>query len=169
MGDIPTVTVKDAKGNMTVINESDYDKAKHGEKATAAEIAAATAASMAAGGSRNPSGTFSEPTPTDIRYPNKDNTEFENNHGAFVGKSAAQMRDEIGLADEPGGLDPERFKEVKAAEEVAFAEAKAARNPAESPAKVRADMLAKADTTSFVRPVAPARPDTTGPGKKQFS
>src|SRR3954463_8348807 len=30
----------------------------------------------------NASGTFDEPTPTDIRYPNKDATEFESNHGA---------------------------------------------------------------------------------------
>lgn len=55
---------------------------------------------------RNPSGTFSEPTPTDIRYPNKDETEFENNHGAFLGKSAAQMRDAAGLPDAPGGIHP---------------------------------------------------------------
>lgn len=57
---------------------------------------------------RNPSGTFSEPTPTDIRYPDKDATEFENNHGAFVGKSAAGLREEIGMPDAPGGIKPER-------------------------------------------------------------
>lgn len=56
---------------------------------------------------KNPSGTFSEPTPTDIRYPNKDETEFENNHGAFIGKSAAQMREDKGLPDAPGGLAPD--------------------------------------------------------------
>jgi hypothetical protein len=56
---------------------------------------------------RNPSGTFSTPTPTDIRYPDKDKTEFENNHGAFVGKSAAEIRQDEGLPDAPGGLDPD--------------------------------------------------------------
>ncbi len=56
---------------------------------------------------RNPSGTFSTPTPTDIRFPDKDKTEFENNHGAFVGKSAAQIREAEGLPDAPGGLAPD--------------------------------------------------------------
>lgn len=56
---------------------------------------------------KNPSGTYSEPTPTDIRYPNKDQTEFENNHGAYVAKSAAELRDEKGLPDAPGGLAPD--------------------------------------------------------------
>lgn len=58
------------------------------------------------GDGRNPSGTYSEPTPTDIRFPDKDRTEFENNHGAFVGKSAAEMRQSAGLPDAPGGLSP---------------------------------------------------------------
>lgn len=62
----------------------------------------------AAATSRNPSGTFSEPTPTDIRYPDKDATEFENNHGAFIGKSAAGLREELDLPDEPGGIKPAR-------------------------------------------------------------
>ena len=70
---------------------------------------------------KNPSGTYSEPTPTDIRYPNKDETEFENNHGAFVNKSAAGMRKELGLLDEPGGLNPKRHKNVKQAEEAVAA------------------------------------------------
>lgn len=56
--------------------------------------------------SKNPSGTFSEPTPTNIQYPNKDHTEFENNHGAFVNKSAAGLREERGLPDAPGGVRP---------------------------------------------------------------
>lgn len=55
---------------------------------------------------RNPSGTYSEPTPTDVRYPNKLETEFENNLGAHIGKSAAQMREQLKLPDEPGGLKP---------------------------------------------------------------
>lgn len=54
--------------------------------------------------SKNPSGTFSEPTPTDIRYPNKRATEFENNLGAFIGKSAAGLRKEAGMPDVPGGI-----------------------------------------------------------------
>jgi len=53
---------------------------------------------------RNPSGTFSEPTPTDIRFPNKDLTEFENNRGAFRRKSASDLRKEKGLPDVPGGV-----------------------------------------------------------------
>lgn len=56
---------------------------------------------------RNPSGTFSEPTPSDIRYPDKDLTEFENNHGAFVATSAPDLRAANGLADAPGGLAPD--------------------------------------------------------------
>jgi hypothetical protein len=70
---------------------------------------------------RNPSGTFSTPTPTDIRFPDKDKTEFENNHGAFVGKSAAQIREAERLPDAPGGLAPdpalaEQVEEQKEAE-----------------------------------------------------
>jgi hypothetical protein len=64
---------------------------------------------------KNPSGTFSEPTPTDIRYPDKDATEFENNHGAFLGKSAAQMRETAGMDDKPGGLRPEVHEKVQEA------------------------------------------------------
>jgi len=67
---------------------------------------------------RNPSGTFSEPTPTDVRYPNKLETEFENNMGAHVGKSAAQLRETLGLPDQAGGLKPEDAPDhVKAAVE----------------------------------------------------
>jgi hypothetical protein len=77
---------------------------------------------------RNPSGTYSEPTPTDIRYPNKDATEFENNHGAFVGRSAAQMREEAGMEDKPGGLIPEVHEAVKEAEVAAASAADVATN-----------------------------------------
>ncbi len=56
---------------------------------------------------KNPSGTYSEPTPTDVRYPDKRGTEFENNLGAFVNKSAAQIREAEGLPDKPGGIKPE--------------------------------------------------------------
>jgi hypothetical protein len=58
------------------------------------------------GNTKNPSGTFSTPTPTDIRYSDKFKTEFENNMGAFIGKSAAQIRDALNLPDAPGGLHP---------------------------------------------------------------
>jgi hypothetical protein len=64
---------------------------------------------------KNPSGTYSEPTPTDIRYPDKDATEFENNHGAFVGKSAAEMREAADMEDKPGGLRPEVHEKVQEA------------------------------------------------------
>lgn len=64
---------------------------------------------------KNADGTYSEPTPTDVRYPDMDKTEFANNHGAFVNKSAAQMRDEMGIEDAPGGLDPKREREVRRA------------------------------------------------------
>jgi hypothetical protein len=57
---------------------------------------------------RNSDGTFSEPTPTDVRYPDKDETEYANNHGAFMGKSAAQMRKALDLPDMPGGLRPDK-------------------------------------------------------------
>jgi hypothetical protein len=55
---------------------------------------------------KNPSGTFSTPTPTDIRFPDKQATEFENNQGAFIGKSAADLREDMGLPDAPGGIKP---------------------------------------------------------------
>lgn len=53
---------------------------------------------------RNTDGTFSTPTPTDIRYPNKDRTEFANNHGAFLRKSASEMRQDAGKPDVAGGI-----------------------------------------------------------------
>lgn len=65
------------------------------------------------GGTKNPSGTFSTPTPTDIRFSDKYKTEFENNMGAFIGKSAAQIRDALGLPDAPGGLHPVASLNVK--------------------------------------------------------
>ncbi len=55
---------------------------------------------------KNPSGTFSTPTPSDIRFPDADQTEFENNHGAFVKRSAADLRVDRGLPDVAGGIDP---------------------------------------------------------------
>lgn len=107
MSQLETVKVvrKDSAHGYKIINKADYDPKKHtlfkGKEADQAEPE---------GGldeGRNPSGTYSEPTPTDVRYPDKDATEFENNHGAFVGKSAAELRDEKGLPDAPGGLQPD--------------------------------------------------------------
>lgn len=53
---------------------------------------------------RNTSGTYSKPTPSDVRYPDKDATEFENNHGAFVQRDAAHMRAAAGQEPLPGGV-----------------------------------------------------------------
>lgn len=103
MADLETVKIKHGKNDYMIINKDDYDPKKHelykgkaGSEPTENEAQ-----------DRNPSGTFSEPTPTDVRYPDKDATEFENNHGAFVGKSAAEMREAEGLPDAPGGLQPD--------------------------------------------------------------
>jgi len=60
--------------------------------------------------------TFDEPTPTDIRYGNKDDTEFANNHGSKLGNSAAELREGAGLPQKPGGLNPDQFKKVEEAE-----------------------------------------------------
>lgn len=130
MSAVETVKIKHGD-DYAVINKSDFDPKKHEllpdnpadeanlsdkEKAVLNEQAITRRAeanrgisggSAIGGDGRNPSGTFSEPTPTDIRYPNKDETEFENNHGAFVKKSAAEMREEKGLPDAPGGLAPD--------------------------------------------------------------
>lgn len=135
MGDIETVKVKIKDGGHdAVINKSDYNPKLHTLQSDDAKAMAEGAdgltdeersefarldakrkheanrgVSAPAGAhvsDKNPSGTFSEPTPTDIRYPNKDETEFENNHGAFVRKSAADLRQEQGLDDKPGGLNP---------------------------------------------------------------
>lgn len=86
---------------------------------------------------RNPSGTFSTPTPTDIRFPDKDKTEFENNHGAFVGKSAAQIREAEGLPDAPGGLapDPTLAEQVEEQKEAEADDAKERAKEAAKPAK----------------------------------
>lgn len=104
--------------------ESEKDQARRKVEANRGQVEG----SVVADGTKNPSGTFSEPTPTDIRYPNKQDTEFENNMGAFVNKSAAQIRAENGMEDKPGGLNPEK----KEAEDAKVAEAKMAN-------KLRAD------------------------------
>lgn len=132
MGDLATARVKhtmDGVDGYKIINLSDFDPSKD-ELYDQADEALLTAGGKdeiqrleaqrqfdanrgvlgtgsAVDTSRNPSGTFSEPTPTDIRYPNKLQTEFENNLGAHVGKSAAEMRAAADLPDAPGGLAPQ--------------------------------------------------------------
>lgn len=132
MGDLPTIKVKSGD-DYAIINQRDYnpdvhqpydDESRKAVKNTkndphADKIAEADAlrradaergvirSPAAAEIDRNPTGTFSEPTPSDVRFPDKDATEFENNHGAFIGKSAAGLREERGLPDAPGGIKPE--------------------------------------------------------------
>lgn len=102
MADIETVKIKreDGKGYI-IINKDDFDEKKHTLAADDGEPEERSVMST-----RNASGTYSEPTPTDIRYPDKDATEFENNHGAFLNKSAAEIREASGLPDAPGGVMP---------------------------------------------------------------
>jgi hypothetical protein len=110
--DVPTVRVRTDDGQYKIINRKDYNEKEHGAIIKGGED---QEQGLFAGASdRNPSGTYSEPTPTDIRYPDKDATEFENNHGAFVNKSAAQMREEKGMEDAPGGLYPAGAMRVEA-------------------------------------------------------
>lgn len=131
MGDVQTIRVHSGDDHA-VINLSDYDPKVHKPfdeesraavgaskkgahaKIEEAEVMREHQANRGVGGGmplvatdRNPSGTFSEPTPTDIRYPDKDATEFENNHGAHIARSAAALREEMGLPDVPGGIKPE--------------------------------------------------------------
>jgi len=102
MGTVPTTAIKNGDNDYTIINEKDFDPDK-GHVRYTGTLPRDTVQSL----DRNPTGTFSEPTPTDVRYPNKDHTEFENNHGAFVQKNAAEMRKEKDLEDAPGGLKPD--------------------------------------------------------------
>lgn len=130
MSAVETVKVKREGGKgYKLINKSDFDPRKHklvsggkvgddglteDERQQLAELEAkrrreANRGQVDGGGfgeGRNTSGTFSEPTPTDIRFPDKNATEFENNHGAFVDKSAAGLREDMGLPDAPGGIEP---------------------------------------------------------------
>lgn len=103
MGDLPTIAIKKGDSDYKIINEKDFDPAK-GHVKYEGVLPRDTVTDLA---NRNADGTFSEPTPTDIRYPNKDMTEFANNHGAHVNRSAAEMREEMNLPDAPGGLAPD--------------------------------------------------------------
>lgn len=100
MSNPETITVKSGD-SYAIINKSDYDEKVH-------ELYdGPRPADVVTDLSKNPSGTFSQPTPTDIRFPDKDKTEFENNHGAFAKKSAAEIREAEGMVDAPGGIDPD--------------------------------------------------------------
>jgi hypothetical protein len=53
---------------------------------------------------RNTSGTFSTPTPSDVRYGDVTTTEFEDNVGHMIPRDAAALRDELGQPQVPGGI-----------------------------------------------------------------
>lgn len=110
MANPETVAIKSGD-SYAIINKSDFDEKVH------VLYDGPRPADVVTDLSKNPSGTFSQPTPTDIRFPDKDKTEFENNHGAFVKKSAADIRKEEGMIDAPGGIEPDPALEeaVKAA------------------------------------------------------
>lgn len=121
MADIETVAIKSGD-SYAIINKSDYDDKVH------QRYEGTIPSDLDNDLTRNPSGTFSTPTPTDIRFPDKTKTEFENNAGAFIGKSAAGLREELNLPDAPGGLDPDpvlaaQVEDQKQAEEKAAKEA----------------------------------------------
>lgn len=120
MAEIKTMAVKSGD-SYAIINESDFDEKVH------ERYDGVIPSDLPNDLTRNPSGTFSTPTPTDIRFPDKSKTEFENNAGAFIGKSAAGLRDEKGLADAPGGLDPDPVlaNQVKEQQKAEDADAKA--------------------------------------------
>ena len=108
------VTVRDGD-KLKHVTRAEYDKNPENFKKVR-EQDGAVVISTHPGGQKNPSGTYSMPTPTDIRYPDKNATEFENNHGAFLGKSAAGLRKQMGIPDIPGGVRPLSIAEVKPVE-----------------------------------------------------
>jgi hypothetical protein len=128
MPKIPTVTVKDGNG-YKIINESDFDPKTMERYESPLPRDTVTTLQKT-----NADGTFDEPTPTDIRFPNKDVTEFANNHGATVNKSAAQMREEKKLPDAPGGLAPDPVLAEAVEKEKAAREAAAAKKAADEKA-----------------------------------
>jgi hypothetical protein len=119
MDTLKTVAIKDGDSYI-IINESDFDEKKGHQR-----YEGALPRDTVTGLSKNPDGTFSEPTPTDIRYPDKNKTEFANNHRS--GMSAAEARKAAKLEDAPGGLapDPVLAKQVKDGDEASKAAAKA--------------------------------------------
>lgn len=136
-----TVKVKnpeDKDGGFMIVNKSDFEANQANPDADPKweeykEDPKKLKARGAAGDRRdtrppptNASGTYDEPTPTNVKYGNKDATEFENNHGAFVGQSAAELRDALEMDDEPGGLHPEIHEQVEEAEQTMKAALEAA-------------------------------------------
>lgn len=157
-----TMKVESAdKDGYTIINKHDFDEDKHvpfdeddDDNADEADGNAPVAS--------NASGTFDEPTPSDIRYPNKDNTEFENNHGAYVGQSAAELRDGAGMEQKPGGLDPSVHEEVQGAAE----DTRRAQERAAAPSRGKIQRKAFVDQVSPPKKVKPSVKDDGDVAKK---
>jgi len=103
---IPTVKVKDGD-SYRIINEADFNAEGSNYELYAEKGYGQPTDASVPGDGRNTDGTFSEPTPSDIRYPDMTQTEFANNHGAFLAASAAELRERAGLPDAPGGLAPD--------------------------------------------------------------
>lgn len=132
---VRVVNPNDPKGGFMIVNKSDYEgNKKSDDNKEGLELhetdpthpgasdedkgaARAEAEALDAPKPRNTSGTFDEPSPMDIRYPNKDGTEFENNHGAFMGTSAAELRDANDMEQKPGGVDDTQLQAVKKEDE----------------------------------------------------
>jgi hypothetical protein len=118
----------DPQGGFMIINADDYHKDQESKnpryelhpanESSDKAISDRSGTHLLANSGRNADGTFSEPTPTDIRYPDKNTTEYANNHGAFMGNSAAEHREAAGMEQRPGGLDPDKHEEVQEAQEV---------------------------------------------------
>lgn len=114
------VVNKNDEDGYTIINQEDFDLDQASEKPQYKLHKTNDAHQIEQDGgppaptTRNPSGTYSEPTPTDIRYPDKNATEFENNSRAGV--SAAEAREAAGMEDKPGGIIPEQHENVQEAE-----------------------------------------------------
>lgn len=114
---VPTIKIKREGGRgFRLINAFDFDAAihepaddeakayvaymeKHGKPELPTE---APWGGVAVNPRKNTDGTFSEPTPMDVRYSNKNRTEFASNHAN--GKSAAEIRKELGMPDAPVGI-----------------------------------------------------------------
>lgn len=84
---------------------------------------------------KNPTGTYSEPTPSDVRFPDTNATEFEGNHLMVAGQNAAEQRDALGMEDKPGGIvDPDAPEPSKAKGKAAVAARAKAAPAAHAPA-----------------------------------
>jgi hypothetical protein len=123
---VETVKVKNPKdktGGFMVINREDFEKDQvkaedkrqyelhPDEEKSDRAISDRAGQGLVTRG--NASGTLDEPTPTDIRFPNKLHTEYEGNLGALRGESAAEHRDAAGMEQRPGGLNPDVYERVR--------------------------------------------------------